>query len=132
MSGELALVFDISNKNHKAPKTEMIQNRKTTLSQGKMIILLQLNDIDIPPHECAEWPELRWSGGSCYGLSVMQINMASGHFMFDQQRKHEQISLSSRRKFDIRAQSQQSQCQLPWQHRQQNWLSNFPTEDGNG
>lgn len=78
--GELVLVFVISNKNRKAPKTEMIQNRKTTPSQGKMIILLQLSDVDIPPHECAEWPELRWSGGSGYGLSVMQINIGSGHF----------------------------------------------------
>lgn len=108
MSGELVLVFVISNKNHKAPKTGIIQNRKTTLSQEKMIILLQLNDIDIPPHECAEWPELRWSGGSCYGLSVMQINMGSGHFLFDQQGKHEQISHSSRRKFYSRAQRTQS------------------------
>lgn len=87
-----------------------------------MVILLQLNDSDIPPHECAEWPELRWSGGSCYGLSVMQINVGSGPFCL--------ISNESTNKFpsaaggnltaEHRGRGQQSQPRLPWQHRQQN------------
>lgn len=100
--------LSLTTRTTRPPKTEMIQNRKTSLSQGKMIILLQLNDIDIPPRGCAEWAELRWSGGSCYGLSLMQINMGSSHFLFDQQRKHGQISLSSRRTFYSRAQRTQS------------------------
>lgn len=35
MSGELVLVFVISNKNHKSPKTEMIQKQENNLGSGE-------------------------------------------------------------------------------------------------
>lgn len=87
----------------------MIQkNTAKILSQGKMVILFRLNDADIPFHGCAEWSELRRSGGSCYGTSRMQIKIRCVPFLIDQQigRNVEEILQQS---------TEEAVSRAPWQ-----------------
>lgn len=96
--------FVFRDRNHnleKVPKnTEIIQITAKILSQGKMLILFKLNVIDIPLRGCAEWAELRRSGGSCYGLSRMQIRMRCALFLIDQQiGKNKPLSVWTQRTF---------------------------------